>query len=43
MFCETGANLCEEYVKFGIDSAIAEPFPFYIFGGSTRIDIYRKK
>jgi len=43
MFCETGANLCEEYVKFGIDSAIAEPFPFYIFGGSTRIDIYRRK
>ncbi len=43
MFCETGANLCEEYVKMGIDSAIAEPFPFYIFGGTTRIDVYRKK
>ena len=43
MFCETGANLCEEYVKLGIDSAVAEPFPFYIFGGTTRIDVYRKK
>ncbi|MCD4689828.1 hypothetical protein K8S17_00035 [bacterium] len=43
MFCETGANLCEEYVKLGIHSAIAEPFPFYIFGGTTRIDIYRSK
>ena len=42
MFCETGANLCEEYVKLGVDTAIAEPFPFYIFGGTTRIDIYRK-
>jgi hypothetical protein len=43
MFCETGAHLCEEYVKLGIDSAVAEPFPFYIFGGTTRIDIYRRK
>ena len=43
MFCETGAHLCEEYVRMGVDSAIAEPFPFYIFGGPTRIDIYRKK
>ena len=43
MFCETGAHLCEEYVRMGVDSAIAEPFPFYIFGGETRIDIFRKK
>jgi hypothetical protein len=43
MFCETGANFCEEYTKFGVDSAVAEPFPFYIFGGTTRIDIYRRK
>lgn len=43
MFCETGANLCDEYVKLGVDSAVAEPFPFYIFGGTTRIDIYRRK
>jgi len=42
LFCETGANLCEEYVKLGVDSAVAEPFPFYIFGGATRIDVYRK-
>lgn len=43
MFCETGANLCEEYVRLGVDTAIAEPFPFYIFSGTTRIDVYRKK
>lgn len=43
MFCETGANLCEEYVKMGVDCAIAEYFPFYIFGGTTRIDVFRKK
>jgi len=42
-YCETGANLCEEYVRMGVDTAIAEPFPFYIFGGTTRIDIYRRK
>jgi len=43
MFCETGANLCEEYVKAGVDSALAEYFPFYIFGGTTRIDVFRRK
>ncbi len=43
MFCETGANLCEEYVKLGVDCAIAEYFPFYIFGGTTHIDVFRKK
>jgi hypothetical protein len=43
MFCETGANLCEEYVRFGADSAVSELFPFYIFGGTTRIDVYRRK
>ncbi len=43
MFNETGANLSEEYVKLGVDAAVAEPFPFYIFGGTTRIDVYRKK
>jgi hypothetical protein len=43
MFCETGANFCEEYMRFGVDSVVAEPFPFYIFGGTTRMDIYRKK
>jgi hypothetical protein len=43
MFCETGANLCEEYVRMGIDSAIAEYFPFYIFGGTTRIEVFRKE
>jgi hypothetical protein len=43
MFCETGAHLCEEYVKLGVDCAIAEYFPFYIFGGTTRIDVFRKK
>jgi hypothetical protein len=42
MFCETGANFCEEYIKLGAHAAIAEPYPFYIFGGTTRIDIYRK-
>jgi hypothetical protein len=43
MFCETGANLCGEYVKLGVDSAIAEYFPFYIFGGTTHIDVFRAR
>jgi hypothetical protein len=30
-------------VKLGVDCAIAEYFPFYIFGGTTHIDVFRKR
>lgn len=43
MFAETGANFGEEYCKtIGIDVVVSEPFPFYIFQGLTRIEIYRR-
>jgi hypothetical protein len=43
MFCETGANFAEEYCRsIGIDTAVSEPFPFYIFQGTTHIEVYRK-
>jgi hypothetical protein len=42
MFNETGANLGESLCRLGVDSVISEPFPFYIFQGQSRIDIYRK-
>lgn len=43
MFAETGANFGEEYCRtLGIDVVVSEPFPFYIFQGLTRIEIYRR-
>jgi hypothetical protein len=43
MFAETGANFGEEYCRtIGVDVVVSEPFPFYIFQGVTRIEIYRR-
>jgi len=43
MFAETGANFGEEYCQtIGVDVVVSEPFPFYIFQGLTRIEIYRR-
>lgn len=43
IFAETGANFGEEYVRtLGVDAVVAEPFPFYIFQGVSRIEVYRK-
>ncbi|MGQ9603280.1 MAG: Rossmann-like domain-containing protein [bacterium] len=44
MFAETGANFGEEYCRsLGIDVVVSEPFPFYIFQGLTRIEVYRRE
>ncbi len=44
MFAETGANFGEEYCQtIGIDAVVSEPFPFYIFQGMSRIEIYRRQ
>lgn len=40
IFAETGANLAQFYIEMGVDSYISETFPFYIFNGTSRIDIY---
>jgi hypothetical protein len=43
MFAETGAHFGEEYCQtIGIDAVVSEPFPFYIFQGMSRIEIYRR-
>jgi len=44
VFAETGANFGEEYCRtIGIDTAVSEPFPFYIFQGASTIEVYRKE
>ncbi len=43
VFAETGANFGEEYCQtIGIDTVVAEPFPFYIFQGVSTIEVYRR-
>lgn len=43
IFAETGANFAEEYCRtLGVDTVVSEPFPFYIFQGTSRIEIYRR-
>lgn len=42
VFAETGANLGGFYVNHGVDAYLGEVFPFYIFNGPSRIDVYRK-
>jgi hypothetical protein len=40
---ETGAWFAAEYCNsFGVDVVVAEPFPFYIFEGATRLFVYRR-
>ncbi len=43
IFAETGSNLSDFYVSEGVDVFIGEPFPFYIFEGTSRIKIFRKQ
>ncbi|MFO7639345.1 MAG: DUF364 domain-containing protein [bacterium] len=43
LFCETGANFGEEYCRtLGVDAVVGEPFPFYIFQGVSRIEVFRR-
>lgn len=42
VFAETGTNLGGYYVQKGVDAYLGEQFPFYIFHGPSRINIYRK-
>lgn len=42
MFAETAAHIAPELINMGIDSIVAEEFPFYMFPGKTSVSIYRK-
>jgi len=43
VFAETGANFGEEYCRsIGVDTVVSELFPFYIFQGTSTIEVYRK-
>jgi len=43
IFAETGANFGEEYCRtVGVDAVVSEPFPFYIFQGTSTIEVFRK-
>jgi Putative heavy-metal chelation len=42
MFCETGSGFAPFLIDEGVACVISEPFPFYIFDGSTLIRVYRR-
>lgn len=39
VFAETGANLASYYIDHGVDVYLSELFPFYIFNGTSEIEI----
>ena len=41
LFAETGANFGQFYCRNGIDAVVSEYFPFYIFQGRSRLDVFR--
>lgn len=43
IFAETGANLAQFYIEMGVDSYISELFPFYIFNGTSTINVYNRQ
>jgi uncharacterized UPF0146 family protein len=44
IFAETGANFGQEYCRtLGVDTVVSEPFPFYIFQGTSTIEVFRKE
>ena len=42
VFAETGSSFAPMYVSLGVDCVVAEPFPFYIFQGTTTIEVHRR-
>lgn len=42
IFAETGANLGPALCQLGVDTVVGEPFPFYIFHGTSKINVFRR-
>ncbi|GGK73683.1 hypothetical protein [Mangrovihabitans endophyticus] len=42
VYAQTGANIAPWYVRWGAQTVIAEPLPFYNFQGLSSIRIYRR-
>ena len=42
VFAETGYNFAPYYRDYGVDVAVSEPFPYYIFDGTSSIRVFRK-
>jgi len=43
LLAETGAWFREHLLKLGVTTIISEPFPFYIFSGTSHINVYCKE
>jgi hypothetical protein len=43
MFAQTGSNFAEEYIALGIESVLAEHYPWYCFPGQSNIQVFRRR
>lgn len=41
LFAETAAHFAPYLINFGVSAVFSEPFPFYVFGGTSIIRYYR--
>lgn len=41
VFAQTGSNFADEYLKLGVESVIAEHYPWYCIPGRSDISVYR--
>jgi hypothetical protein len=42
IYAQTGSNFAEEYIKLGIDSVLAEQYPWYCIPGQSTIKVFRR-
>jgi len=40
MFTQTGGNFYEEYLRLGVEVIVSEVFPFYMFPGITKVNVF---
>lgn len=43
IYAQTGANIAPWYRRYGADSIVSEPIPFYDFEGVSKIRVFRNK
>lgn len=42
LFAETGASLAPLLIGCGVDAVLSEPFPFYVFGGRSKLEFHSR-
>jgi len=42
LYAQTGSNFAEEYIRLGVDTVVAESYPWYCMPGESNITVHRK-